>query len=166
LARRRLDARLAVGLPRARRRPRLGADASTFPTFGGFAAMFLYLPKLLTGVRDLTNFDADAASRAWRRRAGPRAACYRTGWAPSSCSSCRPPGPRRWLRGPRGHLQGDRRLPRASGSCSRSGSLGFTKCAAFGWLPPLKTGQNGKHLRFTRLDLEAWLTHERQLSRH
>ena len=31
-----------------------------FLAFGGFVAMFLYLPKLLTGVHDLTKADAGA----------------------------------------------------------------------------------------------------------
>ncbi len=85
-----------------------------FLAFGGFVAMFLYLPKLLTGVHDLTKADAGARAaglRAARRDrrgrlggwlsdrvgADARPAASRSSAWPSS-RSCSPPPTRRWCR--------------------------------------------------------------------
>jgi NNP family nitrate/nitrite transporter-like MFS transporter len=42
-----------------------------FVSFGGFVAMFLYLPKLLTAVHDLTKTDAGARAAGFPRRPRP-----------------------------------------------------------------------------------------------
>ena len=60
-----------------------------FLAFGGFVAMFLYLPKLLTGVHDLTKADAGARAAGLRaarrhRRGRPAAGCP-TASAPRAC---------------------------------------------------------------------------------
>ena len=69
-----------------------------FLAFGGFVAMYLYLPKLLTGVHDLSKTDAGARAaglRAARRDRPPaRRLARRTASAPSACCSSRsPPSP-------------------------------------------------------------------------
>ena len=77
-----------------------------FLAFGGFVAMFLYLPKLLTGVHDLTKTDAGARAAGFallavigapdrrlarRTASAPRASCSSRS-SPSPCSrSCSPP---------------------------------------------------------------------------
>ena len=75
-----VGARVLAGAPATRRRRAARADRSAIPAppssaasprawaltlfyflaFGGFVAMFLYLPKLLTGVHDLSKTDAGA----------------------------------------------------------------------------------------------------------
>ena len=102
-AARRRDVRRAVGLPRRSGR----AWALTlfyFLAFGGFVAMFLYLPKLLTGVHELSKADAGARAAGFallavigaadrrlaggphRRRARPARLVHRRGRARAACS--------------------------------------------------------------------------------
>ena len=84
-----------------------------FLAFGGFVAMFLYLPKLLTGVHDLTKADAGARAAGFallavigaphrrlalrpRRRRARAARLLRRGRRPGR--SCSPSPTRRWSR--------------------------------------------------------------------
>ncbi len=66
-----------------------------FLSFGGFVAMFLYLPKLLTGVHDLSKTDAGYRAAGFAFLAvspGPWVAGWPTASAPSaSCASASPP---------------------------------------------------------------------------
>ena len=64
-----------------------------FLAFGGFVAMFLYLPKLLTGVHDLTKSDAGARAAGFALLAvigrPARRLARRTASAPRACCSSR-----------------------------------------------------------------------------